>query len=192
MAKKAAKTKSNEKSSEKGRGKHPNSLANLKPFEPGQSGNPAGWPKGKRHTDTLIDLSLQKFAEAILDKVNEKRKSKRQKALTLDESGIDPELDMWMAQLEKARNGDTKAFELIQAYRHGKPTQNVNLGGQPGNPILHEHEFVEVEEEIDEWESRFFVKPEDAEPLSDEEIETKKKDANSTTTKTRKGKARKK
>lgn len=103
-----------------------------------------------------------------MEKVNQKRKGKRQKAVTLEESGIDPELDMWMGQLEKARKGDTKAFELIQAYRHGKPTQNVNVGGQPGNPILHEHEFAKVEEEIDEWEARFFTKPEDVEPEEEE------------------------
>lgn len=138
------------------RGMNKASQNNLTPIQPGQVLNPKGWPKGKRHADTLFDLSMQKFAEAILVKVNATRKGKKQKAISLDEADIDPELDMWMKQIEKARNGDTKAFELIMAYRLGKPTQNVNVGGQPDNPIKHEHEFAEAEVEVASWMEGWF------------------------------------
>ena len=35
---------------------HPNSLANLKPFKPGESGNPAGRAKGTSLSDKLRDI----------------------------------------------------------------------------------------------------------------------------------------
>jgi len=174
---KRSETENDTKTNKRGdrRGMSEASKSNLKPIEPGQVLNPKGWPKGKRHADTLFDLSMQKFAEAILVKVNATRKGKKQKAISLDEADIDPELDMWMKQIEKARNGDTKAFELIMAYRLGKPTQNVNVGGQPGNPIVHEHEFEEVDAEVEEWLDGWFN------PVKHTKVTTKKKNANSKT-----------
>lgn len=38
-------------------GQHPNSLANLRPWEPGQSGNPKGRPKKRTLTDELSALA---------------------------------------------------------------------------------------------------------------------------------------
>jgi len=39
-------------------GQHPNSLKNLKPFKPGQSGNPGGKPKNS--FSTLVNRELEK------------------------------------------------------------------------------------------------------------------------------------
>jgi len=141
-----------------GKGKHrnPNSLANLKPIQPGEVRNPKGWPKGKRHTDTLFELAMERFGLAILDTINTKRKLKKQSPLTLEDAGVDPELDMLMKQIEKARNGDTKAFEIIWGYRHGKPTARVEVAGDPDNPIKHEHEFAEAEVEVASWMEGWF------------------------------------
>ena len=40
--------------------RHPNSLANLKPFEPGESGNPSGRPKGSHSVRTALKRKLRK------------------------------------------------------------------------------------------------------------------------------------
>lgn len=40
--------------------------------------------------------------------------------------------------VEKARNGDIKAIELVLAYGIGKPTEKVEVSGPEGGPI----EFV--------------------------------------------------
>lgn len=48
---------------------HPNSLANLKRFEPGETGNPAGRPKGTSLTDKLreiIDRNDGEVADALV------------------------------------------------------------------------------------------------------------------------------
>lgn len=136
----------------------PASQANLEAtkIKPGEVRNPKGWPKGKRHTDTLLAAGWEVFANKILDQVNLKRKAKRQAPITLDDSDIDPELEMWLKQMEKARNGDTKAFELIVAYGHGKPTTKVEVAGDPENPIKHEHDFAEAEAEVASWMEGWF------------------------------------
>lgn len=139
-----------------GKHKNPNSLKNLKPIKPGQVLNPKGWPKGKRHVDTLFDEGIKKLAEAILIVVNGKRKIKKLKPITLEESDIDPELDMWLKQLEKARNGDHKAFELIQAYRHGKPAQKVEFTGKDGDPIEYTVRVKEFEDSLIQEEDKWF------------------------------------
>jgi hypothetical protein len=157
------------------RGMNKASQENLTPIQPGQVLNPKGWPKGKRRAETLLAAGWEVFALKILDTVNAKRKSKKQKPITLEDSDIDPELEMWLKQMEKARNGDTKAFELIVAYGHGKPTQSLNVGGQPDNPILHEHEFEEVDAEVEEWLDGWFN------PVKHTKVTTKKKHANSKT-----------
>jgi len=43
--------------------------------------------------------------------------------------------DAAQALLEKARNGDTKAIELVLAYGIGKPTDKVEVSGPEGGPI---------------------------------------------------------
>ena len=45
--------------------------------------------------------------------MNEKRKAKKQAPISYEDVSIDPRVRYGMKQMEKARNGDTKAFELI-------------------------------------------------------------------------------
>jgi hypothetical protein len=48
---------------------HPNSMKNLRPFKPGQSGNPAGKPKGTALTDRLrkiVEQNEGEVAEALI------------------------------------------------------------------------------------------------------------------------------
>jgi hypothetical protein len=40
-------------------------LANLKPFKPGQSGNPKGRPKGKRDFKTDFEIAAREIAKAL-------------------------------------------------------------------------------------------------------------------------------
>ncbi len=143
----------------KGKHKNPNSLKNLKPIKPGEVRNPNGWPKGKRHTDTLFELAMAKFSEALLKTVNNKRKVKKLKPLTLEQYDADPELDMWMKQVEKARNGDTKAFELISSYRHGKPKQSIELTGKDGNPIEYNIKIAEARQKLKDFNNKWFKQP---------------------------------
>lgn len=99
--------------------KNPKSLANLIPFEPGRSGNPAGAPKGKRFKTVIRDLLEQ---EAVIgqDEVDrqlieliETRYSRR---LTNREL-------ITLKQVLKAAQGDTGAFNALADREEGKPIQ---------------------------------------------------------------------
>jgi Family of unknown function (DUF5681) len=86
---------------------------NLKPWKPGQSGNPGGRPKKQPLTDELTQLLEQ-------DAPNAQGKSW---ALVIAE-----------ALLKKARSGDVRAFSVLANRIEGKPHQsiavdvNANLG----------------------------------------------------------------
>ena len=87
-------------------GKHPNSLANLKPFEKGQSGNPGGRP-----------MKYKKLADALLP-YGEKRETKHEWDAKREEF-VDVESDYSYREevlemiWKKARNGDIKYVELL-------------------------------------------------------------------------------
>ena len=87
-------------------GRHPNSLANLKPYEKGQSGNPGG-----RST------KYQKLADALLPYA-EKRETKHKWNDNLEKfENIESE-DNYREEVlkmiwKRARNGDIKYVELL-------------------------------------------------------------------------------
>ena len=73
------------------------------PFKPGQSGNPAGMKPGTTHTPDEF-----------------KGKTLKQSCKDLTKSIVLPELK------KHAKRGNMQALELIIAYAHGKPVQQVN------------------------------------------------------------------
>lgn len=82
---------------------------NLKPFEKGTSGNPAGRRQGQRNYATIYRLALEKIADA--------------KGMSAD----DIEMAIVMKGVEKALKGDYKFSENILDRIHGKPVQtNLN------------------------------------------------------------------
>lgn len=100
-------------------------LANLKPFKPGQSGNPAGKKPGtvsiKTELRELVSIILKGEFNNLNGEV-ENMTVARKVALTL---------------LEKAlADGDLNAVVKIMEHLDGKPAQAVNIGGQAeGTPV---------------------------------------------------------
>ena len=90
--------------------------ANLKPpYKKGQSGNPAGKPKGTEHSATR----LLRFLHAIQTKKNPM--SGADEKMTLLE-----QLDL--AMMAKALKGDVRAYEQIIDRLEGKAVQkNINI-----------------------------------------------------------------
>jgi hypothetical protein len=97
--------------------KRSESLANLKPFQPGQSGNPAGRPKGQRDYATIYREALQKIAAARGVTPNEIEE-------LIEQTGLD-----------KALEGDYKFFQDIRDRIHGKPKQGIEHTGEGGGPL---------------------------------------------------------
>ena len=93
-------------SSQKKRSSSERSLANLKPFQPGRSGNVAGRPKGR----TLSEV-LRYFLEQPI------------------ETGQTMAEAIAAAILAKARKGDVKAAAFVRDTAEGKPTQKVQVEG---------------------------------------------------------------
>ena len=85
-------------------------------WKPGQSGNPSGKPKGTKHRAVLIKKWLdveQEFVNPITDEIE---------IITQEEIMI-------LAQIKKARMGDSKAFELLleMGYTKQEELEDSNL-----------------------------------------------------------------
>lgn len=78
-------------------------------FQPGQSGNPAGKPKGLKSFDTL-------FAEAI-------KKIAKEKKLNMK----NPETEMVVKAVVEALKGNYSYFRDIMDRRYGKAQESVDL-----------------------------------------------------------------
>jgi Arc/MetJ-type ribon-helix-helix transcriptional regulator len=77
-----------------------NKLDNLNPFQKGESGNPAGRPKGAKNRSTIV-----------------------RELLELDEN----ELKMHLAQIKKAiEKEDTNAYKAVLDSAYGAPKQTTD------------------------------------------------------------------
>lgn len=75
-------------------------------WKPGQSGNPAGKPKGARHFSTLIKEAITKVAE---------------------DTGTSDDKEIVKALVAKAKQGDLKAVDMVLDRVDGKAEQTINL-----------------------------------------------------------------
>ena len=86
---------------------------NLKPnWEKGESGNPAGRPKGSRNRSTIARRWLE---------VNQKLKN----PLTSEEETMSQEDLMTLALIKKAREGDVNAYKALMDSGYGAPVQQI-------------------------------------------------------------------
>jgi len=102
---------------------------NLKSFKKGQSGNPAGKPKGIKNRGTLIKKYL-----ALMTELDNPANVEEKIEGTIEDKLV-------AAQLIRAFSGDTIAFREIMDSVYGKIPQKTLLGGDEDNPIQHEHSF---------------------------------------------------
>jgi hypothetical protein len=101
---------------------NPNATDNLKSWKPGQSGNPAGKPKGTKHLSTWIQnlLNDEEFEANILDS----------KVGVIEYKGA-PIKAIVMVALRKAAAGDEKAREWLAKYGYGQKFEvDQNISGQ--------------------------------------------------------------
>lgn len=83
-------------------------------WKPGESGNPAGKPKGTISWKT----TFKKWLEAETDEENPISKA-IEKMTQLDK--------ITLMQIKKARNGDTRAAEFLKDHMEAKPKQGIDL-----------------------------------------------------------------
>ena len=86
---------------------------NLKPaWSKGESGNPAGRPKGSKNRSTIAKYWLE---------VNQNLKN----PLTGDNEVMSQEDSMTLALIKKAREGDVNAYKALMDSGYGAPLQQI-------------------------------------------------------------------
>ena len=86
---------------------------NLKSWSPGQSGNPKGRPKGSKNRSTIARKwldSKEKFKNPLTGEIE---------LLTQEDINT-------LAQILKAREGDTPAYKALEDSAYGAPVQQID------------------------------------------------------------------
>lgn len=99
---------------------------NLKPWKPGQSGNPYGKPVGTKNLSTVIKELL--CDESFIANI-------RQGYVIKEYKGA-PIKALVQAQILLAVNGDQKAFELLAKYGYGTKIEITPTSSSYPVPIL--------------------------------------------------------
>jgi hypothetical protein len=83
-------------------------------FQPGESGNPSGRPKGSRNRSTLVREWLEV-------------KQKERNPLTGKTEELEQQDLMTLALIKKAREGDVQAYRELMDSAHGKIEQKTDI-----------------------------------------------------------------
>ena len=102
------------------------SKEDLIPFKKGESGNPAGRPKGSKNRSTVARQWLE---------VNQSLKN----PLTGEQELMSQEDLMTLAIIKKAREGDVSAYKALMDSGYGQPLQQIEqtILEQPLFPDVH-------------------------------------------------------
>ena len=106
------------------------SLANLKPFKEGQTGNPNGRPLGTKNWKTTIRDVMNALPDTVVN------------AADLLELGIKTGGKLTtrdvivISQVKAALTGDTRAAQFLADREDGKPQQAIELSGDQDKPLL--------------------------------------------------------
>jgi hypothetical protein len=88
-------------------------IENLKPWTPGQSGNPRGRPRKRLLDEALEDLLASNDSRAARD--------------------------VAVALVKKARKGDIRAIQLLAERTQGKPMRAIEISGPDGGALEIDH-----------------------------------------------------
>lgn len=97
--------------------------ANLTPFKEGESGNLNGRPKGARNRSTIVREMLQHAMK--MQDVSDKNIAALEKLGIKDR--VEVEQILTAAQIIKASEGDTKAYQALMDSTYGQPKQQTEI-----------------------------------------------------------------
>jgi len=103
---------------------NPNPITDkLKPWKPGETGNPKGRPKGVANSKTRL-LRLLEITQDL------------QNPITGSIEGFTVLEQLDLAQIIKAKKGDTKAYDSILDRLEGKPQQKMSFATENTSELL--------------------------------------------------------
>lgn len=105
-------------------------LQNLRSWQPGQSGNPNGKPKGTKHISNWILQMLED--ESFYKKIS---------GISIQEGA--PVKVIVQSLILKAMDGDLKAIDLLAKYGYGTK-HDVTLGYEPFTFNLQHDRFIKL------------------------------------------------
>jgi hypothetical protein len=105
---------------------------NLKPFKPGESGNPSGRPKRQPLTDYLKEQLEQEIPKSMLDAMKE-----GPRAVFIEVYGPTPTFGQMIAfkLVQMSAKGDVMAMRELLDRVEGKVAQKTQLTGLDDEPI---------------------------------------------------------
>lgn len=129
---------------------HPNSLANLKPFAPGVTGNPQG--KNNQELLKLRRLSSEEIIELgtfLLDNNISELQKMVDDALN-NPNSHHSSLKIWIARivLQSSKKGDAKALDIVLNRIVGKVADTIKWEGKNAPQVivgLPEKEVIDIE-----------------------------------------------
>lgn len=104
------------------------SNANLKPFQPGHSGNPAGRTPNKKYLSEIARDLLEKIPKGELE-------------------GRNADILVVLALIRKALGGDTRAIEMLHDWTEGKVIDTHKFEGDAVINLIRESVGRRKEEE---------------------------------------------
>jgi hypothetical protein len=109
---------------------------NLQPWQPGQSGNPSGKPKGTKHLSTWIREMLE----------DENFSTRYLVGYRLQDYKGAPMQAILQTLITKAIGGDIRAFDLLAKYGYGTRVDLTTMNKELPRPILSSYDSMTDEE----------------------------------------------
>lgn len=101
-------------------------------WKEGESGNPAGRPKGTKNRATIARKWLE-----VLEKIKN--------PITNAQEELTQEEIMTLAQIAKARKGDTRAYQALMDSAFGQPKQTIEQEGTVVKKIIKLPDGTEID-----------------------------------------------
>ncbi len=117
------------------RGKHPNSLKNLKPCPPGVTANPKGINRKRPYTDRLFERAEERLPEPMRKRINDTFEKQFGKLDMLPVGTTWADAEVLRIHLNVVLNGDITSASFISDRVEGKPPNRLDLIGHERQEI---------------------------------------------------------
>ena len=117
------------------RGRHPNSLRNLRPLQPGQTANPKGINRKRPYTDRLHEVAEKTLPEEMRLKINSAFEKQFGAKNVMPAGTTYADAEVLRLHLNVIMKGDTSAATFIADRIEGRPPNRLDLIGHERQEI---------------------------------------------------------